>query len=191
MKNSLDISAQKSRLRKEAMERRSALSKEQRQMASAKATDNFFREIKLPQKSIVALYWPIGDELNCWGIIERLQKAGHQVCLPCIKGKDQPLIFREFTGENNLILAGFGTSEPDKNAKILQPGLIVLPLLGFDKKGNRLGYGKGFYDRTIAAMAKKPELCGLAFSVQEFENIPTNAHDVPLTRIVTENGLNN
>ncbi len=169
------------------------MSKEQRQLASLKATDNFFREIKLPQKSIVALYWPIGDEMDCLGIIERLQKADHQVCLPCIEDKDRPLIFREFTGEENMVLAVFGTSEPDKNAKILQPGLIVLPLLGFDKKGNRLGYGKGFYDRTIAAMTKKsepkkPELCGLAFSVQEFKEIPTNAHDVPLTRIVTENG---
>ncbi len=157
-------------------------------MASAKAGDNFFREIKLPQKSIVALYWPIGDELDCFAIIEKLQKTDHQVCLPCIEGKDQPLVFKEFRGEENLVPAGFGTREPDKNAKILQPGFIILPLLGFDKKGNRLGYGKGFYDRTIVAMAKKPELCGLAFSVQEFKEIPANAHDVPLTRIITENG---
>jgi len=169
------------------------LSKEQRQLASTKARDNFFDEINPPQKSIVALYWPIGDELDCRGIIEKLQNKGHQVCLPCIEGKDQPLIFREFSGEENLVSAGFGTSEPNRGAKTLQPDLIVLPLLGFDKNGNRLGYGKGFYDRTIAAMAKKsepkkPELCGLAFSVQEFEKIPTNAHDVPLTRIISENG---
>ncbi len=164
------------------------MSIKQRQLASSKAVEIFFFEIELPQKSIVALYWPIGDEMDCRGIIKKLEHSGHQVCLPCIEGKDQPLIFREFTGEENLVSAGFGTSEPDENAKILQPDLIVLPLLGFDKKGNRLGYGKGFYDRTIAAMAKKPDLSGLAFSIQEFKEIPTNVHDVPLTRIISEIG---
>jgi len=169
-------------------ERRSALSQNQREIFSARAIEHFFQQIELPKNSILALYWPIGDELDCRALIDELTAKGHRVCLPCIVADEKPLVFREFTGVENLVAAGFGTSEPNIKAGILQPDMIVLPLLGFDNKGNRLGYGKGFYDRTIAAMEKKPVLCAIAFATQEMKNIPAGPNDIPSEIIITENG---
>lgn len=183
-----EIQQEKSRLRKLALARRAALGRELRRKASARAVSNFADGVELPEKSTIALYWPMGDELDCLGLIEKMEQMGHEVCLPCIAGNDRPMIFRKFEGEDRLVAAAFGTREPDERSRLLVPDLIVLPLLAFDRKGNRLGYGKGFYDRTIAGMEKRPILCGLAFGVQELENVPASFHDVPLEQVITENG---
>jgi len=189
LKNLPNFSEKKSCLRKIVLGRRSGLEEKQRKIASSQAVVYFLESVDLEKTSIISLYWPIGDELDCYPLIEKLQQQGHKICLPSIVGAKQPLVFREFSAGDKLVSAAFGTSEPQSSAKILMPDMIVLPLAGFDKQGNRLGYGKGFYDRTIAAMAKKPELCGLAFAVQELDNIPASPHDVPLEKIITENGL--
>jgi len=88
-----------------------------------------------------------------------------------------------------LYEAGFGTLAPSELAPQAEPDVMLVPLLGFDKFGTRLGYGGGYYDRTLARMHKKPKLVGLAFAAQELDIIPREDHDVPLDMVVTEAGL--
>ena len=85
-----------------------------------------------------------------------------------------------------LYEAGFGTLAPAETAPRAEPDVIIMPLLGFDRHGTRLGYGGGYYDRTLAALTKRPRLIGFAFAPQELDAIPREAHDVPLDAIVTE-----
>ena len=176
-------------MRKRLLARRSRLSRAEKDEFSKRAGNAFLDGLDIPPRSIVALYWPMGDELDCRGLMKDLQEKGIQICLPCIIGPDQPLIFREYCGEEKLVPAGFGTHEPVKDAPVLVPIIVVAPLLGFDGRGQRIGYGKGFYDRTISQMRVRPELVGLAFSCQEVDRVPSEAHDVRLDMIVSEKGL--
>ncbi len=172
-----------------AHKRRAALSKELRTEASGRAVESFLEQVPVPQNAVVALYWPMGEELDCRELISALHARGHPICLPAIIVPDRPLVFRLWDGAEKLQPGPFGTKQPKKNAPETVPDIIVLPLLGFDEQGNRLGYGKGYYDRTIAAMSHKPLLAGLAFGVQELEHIPASPLDVPLHLVVTEEGL--
>ncbi len=184
-----DTAKNKAALRQYALELRAELNEKFRAQASALACERFLHELPVPEGAAVALYWPMGDELDCRELISALRARGHPVCLPAIIGPDRPLVFRLWEDAEELAPGPFGTSEPEKSAPEIVPDLVVLPLLGFDKQGNRLGYGKGYYDRTIAAMDRQPLLVGLAFGVQELEHIPASPHDVPLHMAVTEDGL--
>jgi len=87
-----------------------------------------------------------------------------------------------------LYEAGFGTLAPSELAPQVEPDVILMPLLGFDARGTRRGYGGGYYDRTLEKLSKRPRLVGVAFAAQELDHIPREAHDVPLDVIVTEQG---
>ena len=115
--------------------------------------------------------------------------AGQPVCLPVVLGDEQPLELRLWEQGAPLYEAGFGTLAPADSAPRVEPDVILMPLLGFDRHGTRLGYGGGYYDRTLAPLSKRPRLVGFAFAAQELDLIPREAHDVPLDAIVTEAGV--
>jgi len=106
-----------------------------------------------------------------------------------VVGDGQPLELRRWEQGAALYPAGFGTLAPDELAAVVEPDVILMPLLGFDKHGTRLGYGGGYYDRTLGRISKKPRLIGFAFALQEFDHIPRGPHDVPLDAVVTEKGV--
>ncbi len=106
-----------------------------------------------------------------------------------VRGRDEPLDFRLWTEDGTLVPAGFGTLAPPPDAPAAVPDLVLLPLLGFDDSGTRLGYGGGFYDRTLAALPVRPRLVGLAFAAQHLAAIPRDQHDIPLDAVVTEDGV--
>jgi 5-formyltetrahydrofolate cyclo-ligase len=106
-----------------------------------------------------------------------------------VTGAAEPLQFRIWGADAPLYEAGFGTLAPSDLAPRAEPDLILMPLLGYDRTGTRLGYGGGYYDRTLAAMTKRPMLVGLAFSAQALDHIPREAHDIPLDAVVTESGV--
>jgi len=184
-----EIAEIKKRLRQKILARRAELSPDVHRDFSKKISDNvlILPDVKTGIK--IALYWPIKDEVDCRWLLAELTDRAIIVALPTIAGKEQPLVFRQFGGEENLLAAGFGTKEPVYIMPIVEPEVIFLPLAGFDKIGARLGYGKGFYDRTIAIMKKRPRLIGLAFGIQQLEYIPTFAHDQKLDGVITENGM--
>ena len=111
------------------------------------------------------------------------------VCLPVVLGDDLPLELRLWEQGTPLYEAGFGTLAPSELAPQVEPDVILMPLLGFDSRGTRLGYGGGYYDRTLEKLRKKPRLIGLAFAAQELEIVPREAHDVPLDMVITEQGV--
>ncbi|VAW19979.1 5-formyltetrahydrofolate cyclo-ligase, partial [hydrothermal vent metagenome] len=129
--------------------RRASLTNAGRATASARATANFLEKIKLGDKADVALFWPIGDEIDTKELIFALRAQGHNIALPIIIGAGKPLVFRLWDTVSKLIPAPFSTRIPAPDAPEMVPSHIVMPLAGIDDRGGRLGYGKGFYDRTI------------------------------------------
>ena len=176
-------------LREKAIRQRSALGLGDRSEAAKAAADFFISEINLPEGAVIAAYWPIRDEIDCKPILIHLMDSGRTVCLPVVEGDGAPLDFRVWEPGASLFEAGFGTLAPASDAPRAVPDIVIMPLLGFDAAGTRLGYGRGYYDRTLALMDKKPVLVGYAFAAQELENIPHEFHDVPLDYLVTEDGV--
>jgi 5-formyltetrahydrofolate cyclo-ligase len=146
---------------------------------------------KLHPNHIVAVYWPLGDELDPLPLLNTLHALGHQMVLPVMLGAGKPLIFRTWCPNDKLQEAGFGTCEPSDDKKTLEPDVILAPLLAFDDSGFRLGYGGGFYDRTLEKLRQnKPVLvCGIAYAAQAMPQICKGPYDQPLDAIVTELGI--
>lgn len=185
------IEEAKAALRTTAHKKRAAFHPSMRLEAAKAAAGHFFEHVPIAKGEVVAGYWPIRDEMDVMTVIARLMDAGQPVCLPVVLGDEQPLELRVWQDGAPLYEAGFGTLAPPEEAPRAQPDVILMPLLGFDKNGTRLGYGGGYYDRTLAALPKRPRLIGFAFALQEMDLIPREAHDVPLDAIVTERGVRN
>ncbi|RCW88801.1 5-formyltetrahydrofolate cyclo-ligase [Paracoccus lutimaris] len=132
---------------------------------------------------VLAGYWPMRDEAD-----PRPAMAAHDgpVCLPVVIGPARPLVFRRYDGR--LEPGGFGTSHPPADSPELRPDVLIVPLAGFDRTGNRLGYGGGFYDRTLAALRATGQVTavGFSYSVQEIRAIPAEVTDEILDLIVTD-----
>ena len=112
------------------------------------------------------------------------------VCLPVVLGDDEPLELRLWEQGAPLYEAGFGTLAPSELSPQVEPDIVVMPLLGFDKHGTRLGYGGGYYDRTLARLrAMKPVTAiGLAYTGQEMDEVPRGPHDQRLDWVLTDSG---
>jgi 5-formyltetrahydrofolate cyclo-ligase len=178
----------KAALRLKARSTRAALHPAARSTAAQSVAGHFFTAVPLQPADIVAGYWRIKDEMDCQPILVRLMDSFQPVCLPVVLGDELPLELRLWEQGAALYEAGFGTLAPSELAPQVEPDIIIVPLLGFDKRGTRLGYGGGYYDRTLEKLSRKPRLVGIAFAAQEIEMIPREAHDVPLDMIVTEQG---
>jgi 5-formyltetrahydrofolate cyclo-ligase len=183
------VENEKAELRRKAHQARAALSDDFRAEAAGAVADHFFQHIAFSQDDVVAGYWRIRDELDCQPILVRLMVGEQRVALPVVLGAEQPLDLRLWEPDAPLYEAGFGTLAPSDLAPRVVPDLVLMPLLGFDASGTRLGYGGGYYDRTLASLAIKPLLVGLAFGIQELPSIPRQAHDLPLDAVVTESGV--
>jgi 5-formyltetrahydrofolate cyclo-ligase len=178
----------KAALRVQARARRASITSTTAAEAASAAMRYFLEGIELTSTQIVSLYWPVRDEFDCRPLLIRLVDSGQPVCLPETNG-DEPLTMRLWAPDQPLYPSGFGTLAPIETAPVVEPDVVVAPLLAFDGKGNRLGYGKGHYDRTMARMRKQPRFIGLAFSAQELPSIPREPHDRRLDSIVTELGI--
>ncbi|MEE4014457.1 5-formyltetrahydrofolate cyclo-ligase [Roseibium sp. FZY0029] len=181
------IAAEKDKLRKDVLARRKAMPVVERIELSLQLSDHA-EDLPLPAGAVVAGFWPIRDEIDPRPLMDRLRQLGHPLCLPVMTGPS--LIFRRLERDTELVSAGFGTSEPGPSSEEVRPDVLLMPLAGFDGRGTRIGYGKAFYDTTIAKLQQSgPLLCiGLAFSVQEVDHVPSEAHDKPLNGILTEQG---
>ncbi|MCS6760646.1 MAG: 5-formyltetrahydrofolate cyclo-ligase [Candidatus Devosia symbiotica] len=184
-----NIKDAKAALRLQAHAARAGLSQTSRAEAAAVVAQHFFDSIVLRPADVVAAYWRIRDELDCQPILIRLMDTSQTVVLPVVLGPEKPLELRVWEQGALLYEAGFSMLAPSELAPQSEPDVVIMPLLGFDSQGTRLGYGGGYYDRTLAHMTKVPKLIGLAFAAQEFDSIPRDAHDVPLDAIITEAGV--
>ena len=141
--------------------------------------------------AVVAAYWPMEDEADPRALMTALADAGFRIALPVVTGAARPLVFRRWEPGAVLVPGRFGTQEPDEAADVLVPALVLVPLLAFDDAGWRIGYGGGFYDRTLEALRGSGSVTaiGVAFAGQQTASVPHGEHDQPLDGIITEAGF--
>lgn len=141
-----------------------------------------------PARREVALFRSLPDEIDTDPLALRLQAAGAALSLPRMVGRDAALRFHRWSPDAPLRRAAMGVQEPLPEQPEVTPEVVVVPLLAFDRRGHRLGYGGGYYDRTLATLrARGPLLAiGLAFAIQELAEVPTTERDQRVDWIVTE-----
>lgn len=141
---------------------------------------------------VLAGYMPMRTEIDCLPAMVAHLAAGQggRVCVPVIPGAARPLRFHEWRPDAPMVAGEFGALIPERTAELV-PQVLIVPLLAFDRRGYRLGYGGGFYDRTLEGLrARGPVTAiGFAFAAQEMDEVPTEPTDQPLDLIVTEQGL--
>lgn len=140
--------------------------------------------------SVVAGYQPMGSEIDPSALLARFAAAGAQIVLPrtAPKGSGLPLSFHLWSPGQSLVKSAFGVAEPSPEAVLLDPDLVIVPMLAFDGHGHRMGYGQGHYDRTLEALRTRYPLVaiGLAFEAQRVASVPREDHDQPLDGILTQ-----
>ena len=140
-----------------------------------------------PTGAIIAGYWPMGDEMDPRPLMLALASRGHPLALPVTPPRGQPLAFRAWAPGAALRAGPMGTSEPAEGAA-LRPDILLVPLLAFDRAGRRLGYGGGYYDRTLATLPGAKAI-GIAYAGQELPEVPAGPQDMRLPLVATEAGV--
>lgn len=134
---------------------------------------------------LVGCYWPMRREPDCLPYARDVLKANGQVALPVVIAAGRPLVFRLWTEATKMEAGVWNILHPAEGHPVV-PAVCIVPLLGFDEKGYRLGYGGGYYDRTLASLAPRPFTVGVGFESSKLETICPQPHDVPLDVIITE-----
>ncbi len=151
-------------------------------------TDVVLEHFPPPGGAIVSGFWPMGQEIDIRPLLYALHERGHPIALPVTPKRGNPLHFRRWRPGDELIRGPLGTRQPAETAEPLVPDFLLVPLLAFDRRGRRLGYGGGYFDRTLAALPGATAL-GVAYAAQELDEVPVGAEDMPLQAIATEAGL--
>jgi 5-formyltetrahydrofolate cyclo-ligase len=181
----------KKQLRREALSRRDALDPFWRIEASLEMAETAGAMIAVDPGAIVSGFWPMRSEVDVRPLMFALRERGAQLCLPAILDRTT-IVFRELVRGAALVDMGFGTAGPGEEAETIDPSIMLIPLAAFDRRGHRVGYGGGYYDRAIERLTMKghaPRLIGVAFDCQEVDRVPDEPHDVVLPEILTESGL--
>ena len=136
----------------------------------------------------VSAYWPIRDELDPRPLLHALAESGAACALPAVVGRDRPLVFRAWRPGDTLVEARFGLHEPAGSAASLTPRIVIAPLLAVDPAGRRLGYGGGYYDRTIRALRRGGEVVavGIGYDVQIRPSVPAGPGDMRVDWVVSD-----
>jgi 5-formyltetrahydrofolate cyclo-ligase len=176
----------KQQLREAAHARRAGLARACPDFAARIAS--YTDDLDVAPGATLSFYWPMGDEADPRVLATRLAARGHALALPVVAKKGAPLVFRLWREGDPLVVHAFGMHEPAPTAPEVTPDVLLVPLLAFDARGHRLGYGGGFYDRTLASLAAKLAI-GVAYAGQETGTLPIHERDHPLDMVVTELGV--
>lgn len=187
----MTMTDEKAALRREMMAAREAL-----QPAARKQAAEAVARVGLPSKlasrpAMISSYWAIGPELDPGALERRLIAAGHTICLPCIQRKTEPMLFRTWKHGEPMRERKWGIMEPIEPAPSVDPDIMLVPLLAWDAGGWRLGYGGGYYDRTIQALrTRKPVVViGFAYDEQKVDAVPRLDYDERLDWMLTPSGV--
>ncbi|KAF0230585.1 MAG: 5-formyltetrahydrofolate [Beijerinckiaceae bacterium] len=178
------IAAQKAELRRRMISVRDSIPVEEQVNRSlalvAMKDDPAFRAFLPAPGGVIATYWPIRSELNPNFLTSHLEGEGFRRALPRMTAEG--LVFHAWWRDEDLVTGAFGVREPQPHWPIVVPDLILTPLVAFDARGSRLGYGKGFYDRAFAAHPRGRRV-GIAYREQEVTEVPSEPHDLPLEAV--------
>ena len=176
-----DLGAQKAALRRRML----ALRVTQDPARGADLAAHVLRDSAIPSGAAVAGVWPLSGEIDLRPLWHALHARGHAVLLPHTTPPGQSLHFRHWRPGTPMLRERFGTEYPD--GPLGTPNVIFVPLLAFDRRGHRLGYGGGYYDRTLAAHPRALSV-GIGYAAQEVAEVPIGPHDWRLGAIFTELG---
>jgi len=158
--------------------------------AGAALARHFLDAITPPPGAPVSAYWPVKEEIDVRPLMAELVARGHVCGLPVIVAKRAPLVFKRWDPDRPLAEGRWGIPVPPADAPEVIPELLMVPLLAFDGLGNRLGYGAGFYDRTLALLrsrpGRRPLAVGVAYAAQRVDRVPCDETDEKLDWVVTE-----
>jgi 5-formyltetrahydrofolate cyclo-ligase len=177
----------KAELRREAIGRRDALPAAERALAAETIAARAF-PVAVKPGAIVAGFMPMKSEINPLPLLRKLAAAGARLALPVVAGHGKPLIMRAWAFGEALAAGVWGIREPEPTAPEVAPDVVIVPLLAFDRAGQRIGYGAGYYDLTLAALRARQAVVaiGVGFAAQEIAAVPATPHDAPLDIVLTE-----
>ena len=178
----------KAAARKLAAANRLAAHEKMRMAAPLLLASQSFPAVAAADFHILSAFFPFRSEIDTRPLMVRLAGDGWTTCLPIIKGAGEPLIFRKWLPGEPLERGAMDIERPADSAPEVEPDVLIVPLLAFDRQGYRLGYGGGFYDRTLASLRAKKNIIaiGVGYAAQEAGSVPHAAHDQPLDYIMTE-----
>jgi 5-formyltetrahydrofolate cyclo-ligase len=180
-----DVAAWRKALRADLIARRLALPAADRAAASDRITARLKALLACAPGRLIGFYWPFKGEYDPRPLARDLHAAGVALALPVVVARAQPLIFRPWQPGAPMARGVWDIPVPAGGDPV-EPDTLLVPLVGFDAEGYRLGYGGGFYDRTIAAMAIRPRSIGVAFACGRLSSIRPQPYDMRMDRIVTE-----
>ena len=187
-----ELLAAKAALRKTALEMRRRATRATGPDVALAVRDRFVAtfaaRLAAEPRPVVSGYWPMGDELDLRPLMERLAAMGVPLALPAVTAKGAPLAFRAWRPGDALEAGVFGTAHPPPTSPEAVPDIVVAALLAFDQAGGRLGWGGGYYDRTVAALRRSRAVLkvGVAFDAQEVPAVPMGTRDQRLDWVITE-----
>lgn len=189
--NTARLTQVKDQLRTAMKARRSAIPADEREGLSINMAAAAVAALGIKVGMTVSAFLSIGDELDTAPLLAALHAAGARLCLPVMQGKAKPLLFRAYRLGEELDTVIWGIREPKPDKPLLEPEIMLVPLLAFDAQGWRLGYGGGFYDRTLREARSKRSIqaIGLAFDQQMVDEVPHLDYDEPLDGVLTPSGL--
>ena len=168
---------------------RGELSSADRRASAQLAAEQFCKHIPQTANTMIAGYYPMRDELDTLPLLTLLEKKNHTIALPCVE-KNDLLVFRMWhVGEPLIPHPIYRVQQPHPESPLCIPSVLIVPLLAFDRHGHRLGYGGGFYDRTIADMRNKSSnmiAVGYGYDQQYTAHLPAESHDEPLDYGITD-----
>ena len=182
-----DVARWRKAKRAELIAARLALSAGDRKGLSAEIAVELDRMIEPAKDTLVSLYWPFRGEIDLRPWMRALVKRGGRVALPLVVAKAQPLRFREWTPGCRLEQGVWNIPFPAQGPDVT-PHVVIAPLVGYDPECYRLGYGGGFFDRTLAALSPRPRVIGVGHGVGALRSIYPQPHDIPMDVIVTGTG---
>lgn len=185
--DALDISTWRKAERKRLIDARMAVAQDDRAARTAAIIAGLDKIVADVKDRVISLYWPFRGEPDLRPWMETVTARGGTCLLPVVVEQRKPLIFRSWRQGEPLERGVWNIPVPSAGAERL-PDIVIAPLVGFDEGCYRLGYGGGFFDRTLAAMPVKPTVIGVGYGFQSMATIEPQWHDIPMDFIVTEDG---
>ena len=175
-------------LRSAMLASRAALAEDERRAAAEGLLASLRREMPFETPAVVSGFWPIKDEIDIRPLLIELFNVGCQLALPVVQGRGKPLLFRAWRPGDPLEAGVFGTLQPSARRETLEPDALIVPLLACDEEGWRLGYGGGFYDRTLGGLRARRNVTavGVGFNAQLVPEVPHGPDDQRLDWLLTD-----
>lgn len=183
-----DVARWRKAERQRLIEARLALSADERSAMSARIAEGLNAVIGSVKGRIISLYWPFRGEPDLRDWMASVNEHGGRTALPVVVEKAKPLVFRAYAPGDRLERGVWNIPQPATDEHVV-PDIVLSPVVGFDPASYRLGYGGGFFDRTLAAAPRRPLVIGVGYDIQAISTIYPQSHDIPMDMVVTETGM--